>query len=451
MIRHSSAVVLSLLLALPPAALPQEAPRGGDEVLFETVDVSVVNVEVFVTDREGKRVTGLTKDDFELYEDGKPVEVSYFYASEGTPGAAGSAAERPEPERLQLAVYLDVEELPDEARPRIVESIERFVASRAKPGDQVMLASYNGPDTLTVRFVPADRPTFAAALKAVADAPKPAPSNSADQRLLQTKQEMAVQAGPDMVGKDSAAAMAALDRADIAMTAASNQLKFRNLARYSLSALTQFLGGLGSLPGRKALLYVSANATFRPGQTIEQTFDRKYGRNMVLDGPLRKQLNDLEEGASSERILFFAMGARDVLQEVVSGAKADPIVTVAGKIDHAQDLMDAAPDAALAKVVEDLDSYYSLGFTPAKREPGKRHRIEVKMKRPGLRVRHTEEYRELTPNARASNRTVAALLLGSTGRGGAIGGVGVQGAAAREDDNPLGIRLQVGQPEAGKG
>jgi hypothetical protein len=263
-------------------------------------------------------------------------------------------------------------------------------------------------------------------------------------RLVQTKQEMAVQPGS---GSRTAEAMAQLDQADIQMTRESNQLRVRNRARYSFAALNQFLGGLGSLPGRKALLYVSANATFRPGQTIEQTFEKKYGRGMV-DGALRQLLNDVEDSANSERILFYALGARDVLTEVISGAQGIAIDTVAGAVDQGQDLIDAAPDTALAKVDEDLDSYYSLGFAPAKRDPGKRHRIDVKVKRPGLTVRHMEGYRERTPADRASNRTVAALLLGTSSpaapQGAAIN------AAVRQDENPLAIRLQVGQPEKGK-
>jgi VWFA-related protein len=452
MMRSSRPVALALLLSLPPAAaLPQGAPRGGEDTFVDSIDVSVVNVEVFVTDREGRRVTGLSKDDFELLEDGKPVEVSYFYASEGVPSPdelQGAAARpRPEPERLQLAVYLDVEELPEKSRPRIIESIEKFIASRAKASEQVMLASYNGPDTLTVRFVPAERTLLATALKAVADAPKPAPPGSADQRLVQTKQEMAVQMPEDPVANKTAAAMAELDAADIEMARESNQLRNRNRARYSFAALNQFLGGLGSLPGRKALLYVSANATFRPGQTIEQTFEKKYGRGMV-DGPLRQLLNEVEDSANSERILFYALGARDVLTEVISGAQGVAIETVAGAVDLGQDAIDAAPETALAHVDEDLDSYYSLGFTPAKREPGKRHRIDVKVKRPGLTVRHMEGYRERTPADRASNRTVAALLLGASGTSAAPG---PQSAAIKEDENPLAIRLQVGQAEKGKG
>ena len=44
----------------------QQVPVAG-----ETIDVTIVNVEVFVTDKRGRRVHGLTRDDFEIHENGK--------------------------------------------------------------------------------------------------------------------------------------------------------------------------------------------------------------------------------------------------------------------------------------------------------------------------------------------------------------------------------------------
>src|SRR5262249_1682411 len=43
-----------------------------------SVEVRVVNVDVVVTDKAGHRVTGLTKNDFEILEDGKPQTITNF-------------------------------------------------------------------------------------------------------------------------------------------------------------------------------------------------------------------------------------------------------------------------------------------------------------------------------------------------------------------------------------
>src|SRR5450759_312136 len=58
--------------------VPVEAPPP----LVEKIEVSVVNVDVTVTDRRGQPVPGLTRNDFEILEDGKLQPISNFYAVE---------------------------------------------------------------------------------------------------------------------------------------------------------------------------------------------------------------------------------------------------------------------------------------------------------------------------------------------------------------------------------
>ena len=55
------------------------ASLAAQEKLVETIEVKVVNVDVVVTDRAGNPVTGLTKNDFVLFENGKPQEITNFY------------------------------------------------------------------------------------------------------------------------------------------------------------------------------------------------------------------------------------------------------------------------------------------------------------------------------------------------------------------------------------
>src|SRR5947209_15103556 len=80
------------LAASPPARQPAPAPAAGEETYYESIDVDVVNVEVVATDRAGRPVAGLGQNDFELYEDGKPVAVSNFFHSDD---AAAPAAQAP--------------------------------------------------------------------------------------------------------------------------------------------------------------------------------------------------------------------------------------------------------------------------------------------------------------------------------------------------------------------
>ncbi|MFI5178096.1 MAG: VWA domain-containing protein [Vicinamibacterales bacterium] len=80
------AAVIVALLASAPAA--QERPTG-QGFAFKT-GVDLVNVSVTVTDANGRFVSGLKKDDFVVFEDGKPQEIAQF-DSERVPVSLGLA------------------------------------------------------------------------------------------------------------------------------------------------------------------------------------------------------------------------------------------------------------------------------------------------------------------------------------------------------------------------
>src|SRR5437868_11104129 len=64
----------AVLLAQAPSTPPPPSPFG------ERVDVNIVNVEVWVTDKDGNPVNGLQRGDFEIREDGKALPVANFEA-----------------------------------------------------------------------------------------------------------------------------------------------------------------------------------------------------------------------------------------------------------------------------------------------------------------------------------------------------------------------------------
>ena len=51
--------------------------QGSPAVTFQ-VEVDYVDVDVVVTDDQGNFVRGLTRDDFDVFEDGKPVTIDTF-------------------------------------------------------------------------------------------------------------------------------------------------------------------------------------------------------------------------------------------------------------------------------------------------------------------------------------------------------------------------------------
>lgn len=424
-VRALALALLTLLLWVPPASpqttSTQTPTPPQDEVFAESIDVNVVSIEVSVTDRRGHWVTGLTRDDFEVYEDGKPVEITYFYASEGTAGQRPEAAV-PAPERLQLAVYFDLENLPPNARPQLATAVEDFLVSRAGPQEKVLLASYNGPDTLSVRELPASRPTLSAALGEIVGTRGLSPASWQEARMAALSGQMVGTLGGsqklDTAMTDADADVAAFDR-----TAAN--LMGRMKQRSALAALEAFVANLGSRPGRKALLFVSGSISFRQGQSIVEAFETKLGPG-ARQGPLSVLVKHVEEAASSDRIAFYALGASGNVPPPTVSVRTTSVPESPRVIDRSRVLTDANTAASLAWIGEDLASYYSLGYTPTERHPGQRHRVEVKVKRRGLYVHSIEGYRERAPGERMRNRTAATLQMG--------GG-----------ENPFGLSVQMGQ------
>ena len=80
----------------------------------------------------------------------------------------------------------------------------------------------------------------------------------------------------------------------------------------------------------------------------------------------------------------------------------------------------------LEKIAGDFKTYYSLGYSPTHDGDGRYHKIEVKVKRKGLEVRHREGYRDKNTEARMADGTLAALRF-------------------PYEKNPLGVRAWTGR------
>jgi hypothetical protein len=59
------------------APQPQTPPPGPPAVTFQ-VEVNFVDVDAVVTDQQGNFVGNLKKEDFEIFEDGKPQKIDTF-------------------------------------------------------------------------------------------------------------------------------------------------------------------------------------------------------------------------------------------------------------------------------------------------------------------------------------------------------------------------------------
>jgi VWFA-related protein len=115
------------------------------------VETQIVYVEVVVTDKRGRPVSGLEESSFALYEDRRPVPIAAFRApaTAGAPRGTEPAVPRaPAPaatgpgEPVTFVVYFDNWNLTPPARARVVPGLATFLKEQlARGGARVLLVS----------------------------------------------------------------------------------------------------------------------------------------------------------------------------------------------------------------------------------------------------------------------------------------------------------------------
>ncbi|HEX6096168.1 MAG TPA: VWA domain-containing protein [Thermoanaerobaculia bacterium] len=126
-------------------AVPLFAQRYDD-----AITVNVVDVPVYV-ERFGKPVTGLTRDDFELFVGGKPHPIEYFdvldeQQAEQQREAAGAPADLA---RRRLVVLLFHVEAPSHSLQRAQKAAVKYVAAAAAT-DTLAVATVSAPGVLFI-------------------------------------------------------------------------------------------------------------------------------------------------------------------------------------------------------------------------------------------------------------------------------------------------------------
>jgi VWFA-related protein len=115
------------------AVLLVSSGRSQKPATFQSLDL--VDVDVVVSDRDGHAVSGLTRDDFEVREDGKRVDVKTFVAV-AADGVTDDDAAR------SIVILLDDVGMPP-ATTSSVRAIAGYVATQAGPIDELSVLRFN--------------------------------------------------------------------------------------------------------------------------------------------------------------------------------------------------------------------------------------------------------------------------------------------------------------------
>lgn len=455
---------LSVWAAKEPPAPPAEANGA---MFIDTVNVAVVNVDVYVTDKKGNRVMGLSKDDFEILENKRPVAISNFSVIESgkltrqdpplppeepetepsdlPPGV--TLARQPEPpplpedHRLHLVVYIDNFNLQPFSRNRVMRELRDFLRNKLDKNDRVMLVSYDR-ELHVRRPWTSDAGSVASALQD-----------------LETVSGMALSRISDR--KD---ALERIDESESPQGAESfAQLYAENVfsdLNFSIDALREVVNGLAGIPGRKAVLYVSEGLPMIAGQDLYYAVQQKFAEGVNMTDSFRfdlsRRFQELTSSANANRVTFYtidagglrSMGLGDA--SVQNSAKGNYLGTSTMieqiNIQNSQSSLQMMAEEtggkaiinanritdALNLVSGDFDNFYSLGYSPAHFGDGRYYELQVRVKgKKDLVVRHREGYRDKPLAAQMSDGTMAALMHGF-------------------ESNRLGIKLEFGAAERNK-
>ncbi|HEV7672244.1 MAG TPA: VWA domain-containing protein [Thermoanaerobaculia bacterium] len=416
-----------------PTAKPADKSKADVAAGFigETVSVNIVNVDVYVTDKKGNRVTGLSRDDFQVFEDGRPVAITNFFAMDGgkvaQPPAAVPATPAPgappapevsatlpptEDQRLVLIVYVDNFNLRPFNRNRVLKDLRVFLNTKLQRDDLMMLVSYDR--SVHIRQPLTSDPGLINS-QLVAMEKISAQGTAADSERRDALQRI----------DDSPDAGSALG---IARSYAESQ--FNDLA-FSIDALRDIVNGLAGMPGRKAVLYVSDGLQLIVGQDVYYAVQEKFkdttGITQSFDYDASRRFRELTSTANANRVTFYTLDAAGLRsyssisaenQTAGQGVFIDQI-----QIQNVQSSIRLMADETggkalfntnnflpgLERIAEDFRSFYSLGYSPQHSGDGRYHEIQVKLKKKGLEVRHRAGYRDKSPETQMNDGTLAAL------------------------------------------
>ena len=400
----------------PPAQPAQPEPQTP---IFRT-DINFVRVDVIVTDRQGNAVGNLKQEDFEVTEDGKPQTIQTFkLINVSEDSGVGSdpprqirtvieeQAEAARDDVRLFAVFLDDYHVRLENSMRAREIIAQFVENQLQPADMagIMYPLWSINDVLLSR----NRKEMASAIRGFTG-----------RKYDYTPRNMFEENYVHYVSTIEAERI----RNDVTLTA--------------LKGLIIKMGGLRE--GRKAIILISEGFTnVLPAQVNDQIATCNGGLcgnqprprpDPISPGPGQQRLESQEfflqtdllgdlkrvtDLANRYNTTIYAVDPRGLapfeFDLSTAGGAAVSLTKdramLEGALDSLRILADETDGRAIVnsndlaggmrQIVRDTSAYYLVGYTSTLNQPdGKFHKINVRVKRPGLQVRARPGYLALS-------------------------------------------------------
>jgi VWFA-related protein len=404
----SRARFVALLVSLAGTAVVagQNPPPSSPQTQQPTFKLRVdyVEVDVVVSDRQGNLVRDLKKEDFQVLEDGKaqaitnftlvdiPVERAdrpLFAASPIEPDVKTN--ERPFDGRVYVMVIDDLHTRFGRTQ-RVKIAAKQFIERRLGANDLMAIVHTAGPTDGNQEFTSNKKLLLAAVDKTQGRKLDSATANRTSE-FFRTRDQR--QAG-DRVNDP--------EDAERAFNARNTLDTIRNVAEWFASVRGR----------RKSILLVSEGIDYDINDVIASSGSNHFGASMVIDST-----RDAIAAATRSNVAIYGIDPRGLTdlgdESIEIGSFPDDTSVGIGpgslqnELRMAQDSLRVLSEEtggfavvnrndfanAFDRIVQDNSSYYVLAYYPPDPRPGRNHRIQVRVTRPGVTVRARKGY--LTP------------------------------------------------------
>ena len=384
--------------------------------LTEKVEVSLVNVDVTVTSH-GAPARGLTRDDFEVFEDGVARPITNFYSVEPpavtastTPSAVTSDATVADPTddrfRRKVLVIIDNRHVSMFRRDLALAALERFIDDRFTGGTYDWSIALLSDKTHLLLPPTSDKEKLHASLAMIRTiVANPQRFAREDTRPI---------AAPD--GYDGAAesrvkaAETGLppDPAETRQTLTDfgTNLQIEADSGRTIDSIRDAVRSFAGVAGRKIILLVTGSLGLDAGISPLQANPASFlqGPAAVAQGlASATQMRDvLIHEANASNVSFFILNSEglsstnDVMghSDVSFAANPNQLASMywIARETGGRLMPGNSPELSLAEFDKASSSFYSLAYTPRHGDDGKYHTIKVRMKRPGYELHYRTGY-----------------------------------------------------------
>ena len=432
-----------LLAALSASAFPQAAPQPATSPAtpaqspLTTLHARgrVVLVDVVVTGAHDQPVRNLKKSDFTVLEDGKPQTILAF-ESHLTGQAPPPAPAMPKLEPGVFTNYtpippgpalnillLDALNTPLNAQPYLRTQVLAYLKT-ARPGVALAIFGLNGPHLTLLQGFTADPELLRNAIDKKGRAKSSPLMNNpleGDNAGQQTNSDTLAEA----LGNAPGAAEAVANLAQFDAQVSALQLDMR--VRYTLDALGQIARYLGTLPGRKNLIWFSGSFPLGtlPDGDLQNPFD--------VVSNFESQLRDTATALTHGQVAVYPVDARGLMTSPVFSASNpgsfNPRNPGKSGVDNNRWLAQTSAEHAtmyqlaeqtggkafvntngLRQAVEQAidigNNYYTIAYTPTNtKDNGDFRKIKIQLDLPGYNLSYRRGYYALKPPAKPAGPT----------------------------------------------